>query len=370
MKKNAGFTLIELVVGIAIAAIVLSAVSAVVLMGLHNNRVINQAVTVQNDSRVITQLLQNLTSRGSIKSVKKIGEDFFILSEDEGEEKTILEYHHNSKTLESADGLTLMENVDSFGAAVGSEGKVLTLTIETDGERYERSIYCRTQTFEQEGKGSLTVDIGTDDPITFSVETIEEKQEEGVGETTDPELPTENNRREFLKLLATQYGGDGTIQYGNGTNAGVTYAEWFSGGDWPNNTPWCACFVSWAAYFAHEVGLLNEAPYFAWVPNGITYFVTKDRWHTPRNGDGTYFEPVPGDYVFFNLNPHSTEYETPESPVADHVGVVLFTYMDEGVPKVVTIEGNSGGHVALREYNISSSNILGYGVLDWAPDAG
>jgi hypothetical protein len=50
------------------------------------------------------------------------------------------------------------------------------------------------------------------------------------------------------------------------------------------------------------------------------------------------------------------------------VGVVLFTYVDAGVSRVVTIEGNSGGHVALRGYNVTNASIMGYGVLDWAPD--
>ena len=111
MKKNAGFTLIEMVVAIAIAALVLSGVSAVILMGLNNNRLINQAVTVQNDSRVITQLLQTLTSRGTITGVKKLGEDYYIQGRDDEGEKTLLEYHYNSKTLENADGHVMMELV-------------------------------------------------------------------------------------------------------------------------------------------------------------------------------------------------------------------------------------------------------------------
>lgn len=349
MKKNAGFTLIELVVGIAISAIVLSAVSAVVLMGLHNNRLINQAATVQNDSRVITQLLQTLTSRGTIKGVQRNGEDCTIQGEDGDEEKTILRYDHVTDTLKSADGLTFLENVTGFGASVDGDGKVLTLTVEVDGETYERSIFCRTQRFAEFTPGNYN-ELGTPEeaPVSVIVETeAEEENEEEAGPDYDS---TKRNRQEFLKLLATQYGSDGKILYGDGTDTGVTFAEWYSNGAWGEDTPWCACFVSWAAFFANAVGLTNDAPNFAYVPNGQNIFIDKGTWHD-RSEEG--FTPAPGDYIFFNFN------TTDDLP--DHVGVVIAN--TDG--QIVTIEGNSSNHVALRMYSLGNTSIMGYGVLDW-----
>lgn len=367
MKKNAGFTLIEMVVAIAIAALVLSGVSAVILMGLNNNRLINQAVTVQNDSRVITQLLQTLTSRGTITGVKKLGEDYYIQGRDDEGEKTLLEYHYNSKTLENADGHVMMENITSFGAEVGKDGKILTLTVEADGETYERSIYCRTQTFEQLGgdeTGSFTLQISEDEQIDLGVMTIQEVEE--TDEDPAPALPTDENRREFLKLLATQYGSDGTIL---GADGRQTYAQWYNA-NWDESTPWCAIFVSWAAYYANAVDLINEQPWtivdgsihngFAWVPNGVSYFKntsSKGSWYEKTDELGSLHVPDPGDYVFFNFNTADND--------ADHVGVVLFTYTEKGSTRVVTIEGNSNGHVSLREYPLNSTSIMGYGVLDW-----
>ena len=360
MKKNAGFTLIELVVAIAIAALVLSGVSAVILMGLNNNRLINQAVTVQNDSRVITQLLQTLTSRGTITGISKVGEDYMIRGKDSsGNETTLLYYSQNGGTLESADGVTLMDNVEAFDAYLGqkgdeaaSESQILTLSVKAGGETYERSVYCRTQTFE---KNQNNVQINLESigqaPITIATETISEKPATpGTEEDSGPNFAeTEENRLEFLKLLATQYGSDGTI-LGMGDTY-YTFTDWYSGRTWDKGTPWCAIFVSWAANLASLTSppLINgEPPRFSWVQDGVNYFSSNGKWKSDN--------PEPGDYIFFN---NDTDAD------ADHVGVVLFTYVENGLTRVATIEGNTNGHVGMRTYPISSTSIVGYGVLDW-----
>ncbi len=369
MKKNAGFTLIELVVGIAISAIVLSAVSAVVLMGLHNNRLINQAATVQNDSRVITQLLQTLTSRGSITGVVKLGDNCVIQGENEDEETIpLLSFSKSSGTLSGGDGVTLMENVSAFEARLDeNNNRVLTLALTVDGEAYERSIYCRTQRFavdEMEIKLSADAD---DAIVAETITAVEEEEAEPDSLPEDVDLSaTAANRLEFLKLLATQYGSAGNIQYGDGTDTGVSFAQWYNGG-WDSRTPWCACFVSWAAYFANAAGLINEQPWtldghgvphagFAWVPNGIYYFKNAQSKNPDSQAqwkNAGEYAPNPGDYIFFDFDGNGE---------GDHVGVVLLHTEDD---RVLTIEGNSGNHVSLREYSLGNTSIMGYGVLDW-----
>ena len=181
-------------------------------------------------------------------------------------------------------------------------------------------------------------------------------------DTTEPlpnvnlnDLPwdeTKPQRIEFLKLLATQYGSAGTIQYGDGKDTGVSFAAWYSNGAWSDDTPWCACFVSWAAYFAGQANLIGEVPVFASVPVGIDYFKSQTSAGTWKESD-----PNPGDYIFFNFNQSDS--------VPDHVGVVLLTYTENGETWVATIEGNTSGYVGMRTYPISSTSIVGYGVLDW-----
>ena len=68
--------------------------------------------------------------------------------------------------------------------------------------------------------------------------------------------------------------------------------------------------------------------------------------------DGEGETPIPGDYIFF-------DWDGDGDP--DHVGAVL--YVKGGL--VYTIEGNSGGKVAVHSYYLTDSRIMGYGVLDW-----
>ena len=73
------------------------------------------------------------------------------------------------------------------------------------------------------------------------------------------------------------------------------------------------------------------------------------KWRNPNDANNM---PIPGDYVFFDWDRGSDP---------DHVGAVLcvkggFLY---------TIEGNSGGKVAVQRYLLSDSRIVGYGVLNW-----
>ena len=67
---------------------------------------------------------------------------------------------------------------------------------------------------------------------------------------------------------------------------------------------------------------------------------------------GGEYTPIPGDYIFFDWDGGS-------DPA--HVGAVL--YVENGW--VYTIEGNSGGRVAVQRYALSDPGIVGYGLLDW-----
>ena len=71
-----------------------------------------------------------------------------------------------------------------------------------------------------------------------------------------------------------------------------------------------------------------------------------DQW---RDSGAT---PIPGDYVFF-------DWDGGTDP--DHVGAVLCV---EG-NFLYTIEGNSGGRVAVNCYPKNDPRIVGYGVLNW-----
>lgn len=78
-------------------------------------------------------------------------------------------------------------------------------------------------------------------------------------------------------------------------------------------------------------------------------FKESGKWRNPNDTNNM---PIPGDYVFF-------DWDGGNNP--DHVGAVLCV---EG-NFLYTIEGNSGGRVAVNRYPLSDKRIVGYGVLNW-----
>lgn len=155
----------------------------------------------------------------------------------------------------------------------------------------------------------------------------------------------------FLQTLAGQYDSRGEILLEN-TSPYKYFSEWYIHGyeghpGWNKYTPWCACFLSWAAAQQSET-INGTPPSFADVDKGMTKFKDSGMWR--ERGA----EPIPGDYVFFDWD-GGTDLDP------DHVGAVL--RVENGY--LYTIEGNSGGKVAVQRYLLSDSRIVGYGVLKW-----
>ena len=78
-------------------------------------------------------------------------------------------------------------------------------------------------------------------------------------------------------------------------------------------------------------------------------------WRRPNDASNM---PIPGDYVFFDWDGRNDP-DGGNDP--DHVGAVLYV---DGT-QLYTIEGNSGGRVAVHRYDLNDKRIVGYGVLDW-----
>lgn len=166
----------------------------------------------------------------------------------------------------------------------------------------------------------------------------------------------EAGRLALLSVLESQVGSTGQI-----IGSEQYYSQWYTGHkhnvSWPENTPWCACFLSWAAA-QDSVPLASEnTPCFAAVTDGVEGFsglrTTEGRaaWNGSWAAPGTY-APLPGDFIFFDLD---------GDPEADHVGVVL--RLDGNT--VHTIEGNSNGKVELCSYELNYPRIFGYGIIAW-----
>lgn len=159
-------------------------------------------------------------------------------------------------------------------------------------------------------------------------------------------LKDENNFLWAAVLYGIGYSDDQIVavalsQLGN--YGGMPYWSWYGFG---SRVEWCACFVSWCA---NECGYIDNGiiPKYAGCVWGVQWFKDRGQW---MDGDA---EPVPGMIIFFDWDD-----ENGQDGESDHTGIV--EKVEDGI--VYTVEGNSGDHVAQREYSVGYYEILGYGV--------
>ena len=124
-----------------------------------------------------------------------------------------------------------------------------------------------------------------------------------------------------------------------GNVGGQPYWSWY-GFDY--RVEWCACFVSWVL---NQAGY-SEPKFAACQSQGIPYFSSNGRW-----ANRGYEDIAPGDVIFFDWEGDGS---------SDHVGIVIGTDGN----RVYTVEGNSGDACKIRDYDLNSSVIMGYGLMN------
>ena len=124
-----------------------------------------------------------------------------------------------------------------------------------------------------------------------------------------------------------------------GNVGGQPYWSWYG---FEYRVEWCACYVSWAF---NQAGY-SEPKFAACQSQGIPYFSSKGRW-----ANRGYKDIAPGDAIFFDWEGDGS---------SDHVGIVIGT---DG-SRVYTVEGNSGDACKVRDYDLNSSVIMGYGLMN------
>ena len=331
-RNNSGFTMIELLVTIVVSFIVLSAAAALLLFGLRVHKTTQKEAEEQQTVRIVLSALEELSASGKIYRVEPLSDGWQLQGKDNGGAAGAVLLRYNKGTLRSggSSGQILLDNLSA--AQVDLDGSLVTFTFSTAAHSYSTSVFCRTGI---EGD-------------SVSKEDAQKK----LDNPTLPPLPstTEKDARfAFLKKLAGQKDSRGEIIGGKGY-----FSEWYIGDyaknpGWNKYTPWCACFLSWAAD-QMKASINGKPPKFADVDKGMKLF---------QDGSGSYgqwhertYTPIPGDYVFF-------DWDGGKDP--DHVGAVLYV---DGT-QLYTIEGNSGGRVAVHRYALNDQRIVGYGVLDW-----
>lgn len=330
-RNNSGFTMVELLVTVAVSSIVLAAAASLMLLGLRVHQTTQKEAGEQQTVRIVLSALEDLSASGKIYRVEQLSDGWQLQGKtaDGKSGAVLLRYKSGKLTSGTSGDQVLLDNLR--GAQVILDGSLVTFTFATAAHSYSTSVFCRT------GIEGDSVGKAEAEDILKKTPTLPD-----AADLTEAEKKA---RFEFLKTLAGQYGSRGEIIGGSGY-----FSKWYIGGyeghpGWNQYTPWCACFLSWAAD-QKKTSIDGDPPRFANVDDGMNAFQTQKKW---RDSSAT---PIPGDYVFFDWDRGSDP---------DHVGAVLC--VKDGF--LYTIEGNSGGRVAVQRYSLGDSRIVGYGVLNW-----
>lgn len=333
-RNNSGFTMVELLVTVAVSSIVLAAAASLMLLGLRVHQTTQKEAGEQQTVRIVLSALEDLSASGKIYRVEPLSDGWQLQGKTaDGTPGAVLLRYNSGKLRSGTSGdQVLLDNLR--GARVDLDGSLVTFTFATAAHSYSTSVFCRTGIEgDSVGRAEAQEKLTLPDPTTL----------------TDAEKKA---RFAFLKTLAGQYDSRGDILLEN-TSPYKYFSEWYIHGyeghpGWNQYTPWCGCFLSWAAD-QQKASINGDPPRFADVDKGMKGFKDSRMWR--ERGDANNM-PIPGDYVFFDWDGKSDP---------DHVGAVLCV---EG-NFLYTIEGNSGGRVAVQRYPLSDSRIVGYGVLNW-----
>ena len=335
-RNNSGFTMVELLVTVAVSSIVLAAAASLILLGLRVHQTTQKEAGEQQTVRIVLSALEDLSASGKIYRVEPLSDGWQLQGKtaDGAAGAVLLRYKSGKLTSGTSGDQVLLDNLR--GAQVILDGSLVTFTFATAAHRYSTSVFCRTG-IEGDSVGKAEAeDILKKTPTLPAAADLTEAEKKA--------------RFAFLQTLAGQYDSRGEIIGGKGY-----FSEWYIGNyadnpGWNQYTPWCACFLSWAAD-QKKASIDGDPPRFAKVDDGMKLF-RDDQW---RDSGAT---PIPGDYVFFDWDGRNDP-DGGKDP--DHVGAVLCV---EG-NFLYTIEGNSGGKVAVNRYSLSDPRIVGYGVLNW-----
>ena len=340
-RNNSGFTMVELLVTVAVSSIVLAAAASLMLLGLRVHQTTQKEAGEQQTVRILLSALEDLSASGKISRVEPFSDGWRLLGKTaDGKSGAVLLRYNNGKLRSGGSGdQVLLDNLR--GAQVILDGSLVTFTFATAAHSYSTSVFCRTG-IEGDSVGKAEAQ-----------KKLEELKTPNLPDAADLTDTEKAARFAFLKTLAGQYDSRGEIKSDDSTYTYKYFSEWYIDGykdhpGWNQYTPWCACFLSWAAD-QKKASFDGNPPRFANVDTGMEGFQKSGKWRSPNDANN---KPIPGDYVFFDWD---------KGTDPDHVGAVLCV---DGT-QLYTIEGNSGGRVAVNCYPKNDPRIVGYGVLNW-----
>ena len=337
-RNNSGFTMVELLVTVAVSSIVLAAAASLMLLGLRVHQTTQKEAGEQQTVRIVLSALEDLSASGKIYRVEPLSDGWQLQGKtaDGTPGAVLLRYNSGKLTSGTSGDQVLLDNLR--GARVDLDGSLVTFTFATAAHSYSTSVFCRT------GIEGDSVGKAEAEDILKKTPTLPD-----AADLTEAEKKA---RFAFLKTLADQYDSRGEIK---GESDYRYFSEWYirsykDNPGWNQYTPWCGCFLSWAAD-QQKASINGDPPSFADVDKGMADFQNNRKWREPNDEEN---KPIPGDYVFFDWDGRNDP-DGGKDP--DHVGAVLCV---EG-NFLYTIEGNSG----VNCYPKNDPRIVGYGVLNW-----
>jgi hypothetical protein len=314
----------------------------------------------QYTARMVVTMLEDLAAEGDMGEIKRSMDGSWVVHRDKTKNSPVVSYSAVQQAIyTNAQTEPILENVIASYLIYDDKSGLLTISLEDHDTTYTSTVFCRI-TPQQTGNA------------------FEDKPEDLVGAATGDNYKA---KQEFINLLMTQVGVQGgLINHDSRTNARTIteneadtgriicgsvcsllchrynfFSQWYIGGydghaGWGPETPWCGCFVSWG--LCHVDGLATptgKSHWYANVDDFKAFFLQNNAWTSRAQATGEKL-PAVGDLIFFDMVGGSDNDPS-------HVGAVLSISGNT----VTTIEGNSADMVAIREYSLNDTRILGYG---------
>lgn len=132
LRKADGFTLLEMIITIAVGSMITLAATTSLLLALRINAVSTETVRQQNTTDMLMHVAETIAHDGAIT----LTEDHTISSESGAK----VEFKDHEILL---NGTVFMEDVQEFDASMDETNRLLTIEFKTNDNTYTAKIYCR-----------------------------------------------------------------------------------------------------------------------------------------------------------------------------------------------------------------------------------
>ena len=135
-RNNSGFTMVELLVTVAVSSIVLAAAASLMLLGLRVHQTTQKEAGEQQTVRIVLSALEDLSASGKIYRVEPLSDGWQLQGKtaDGNPGAVLLRYNSGTLTSGTSGDQVLLDNLR--GARVDLDGSLVTFTFATAAHSY------------------------------------------------------------------------------------------------------------------------------------------------------------------------------------------------------------------------------------------